>query len=373
MKKILNYIVVSIFFVIFIVAAAGCAQSNDFSWNLKQFNEQVSFHTDLQREYLNDNYLTVSNYASGNKELSKPKAVVLEWELFENGNMVENVAYYVLSVSEYDTLRYATQYETTEKSYDVYNLKIATRYYWRVEAYFADGKCVRSQTVDFQTADEKIRNLNIDGITNVRDVGGWDIRNGRVKQGMLFRCGRLNKSGSSTVKIEITDQGKYDMINVLGIRTEIDLRNVENNEVGSITESPLGNTVSYYQFPLDWSVPDLLMGNAEVVKRIFDLLGDESRYPMIFHCDIGTDRTGMIAYLINGLLGVGEDDLYRDYLFSNFGKIGGNRTLAYIVNNYVATIKATEGDNLGEKIENCLLGIGVSQDTIDTVRKIMTA
>ena len=42
---------------------------------------------------------------------------------------------------------------------------------------------------------------------------------------------------------------------------------------------------------------------------------------LLLHCSIGTDRTGVICFLINALLGVSEEDLYKDYLFSMFGMI----------------------------------------------------
>ena len=40
-------------------------------------------------------------------------------------------------------------------------------------------------------------------------------------------------------------------------------------------------------------------------------IADENRYPVYIHCTGGADRTGTLAFLINALLGVGEDDLIR--------------------------------------------------------------
>ena len=39
---------------------------------------------------------------------------------------------------------------------------------------------------------------------------------------------------------------------------------------------------------------------------------------IFFHCTIGTDRTGTIAYFLEGLLGVSEEDRLRDYEMSYF-------------------------------------------------------
>ena len=89
------------------------------------------------------------------------------------------------------------------------------------------------------------------------------------------------------------------------------------------------------------------------------------------HCSIGTDRTGYIAWLINGCLGLDEEALYRDYLFSNFGNIGSKRTISNIENKYVKTIKNTKGATMREKTINYLLDKGVKQSQIDTLYSMM--
>ncbi len=92
---------------------------------------------------------------------------------------------------------------------------------------------------------------------------------------------------------------------------------------------------------------------------------------MIYHCNIGTDRTGLFAFLINGLLGVREENLYRDYLFSNFGNIGVSRSMSNITA-YVNKAKSYNGVLLSDKTENCLLDIGVKQSEIDSIKNIMS-
>ena len=46
-----------------------------------------------------------------------------------------------------------------------------------------------------------------------------------------------------------------------------------------------------------------------------DVINGESIY---FHCKIGTDRTGTLAYFLEGLLGVSEEDRLQDYELSYF-------------------------------------------------------
>ncbi len=215
--------------------------------------------------------------------------------------------------------------------------------------------------------------MYVDGVTNVRDLGGWSIGNGkRVKQGLIYRCGRLNENKTETPVAKITEKGIETMRTQMKIKSEMDLRKTSNNEIGGLTASLLGDDVNYFSCPMGYDY-NMLTTNTDVVRRIFsDILSKEENYPLIFHCSIGTDRTGMIAFLINGLLGVDINDLYRDYLFSNFGDIGGDRDIIGITFNYIATIQTTKGKTLSEKIENYLLSIGVQQSEINSIRTILS-
>ena len=45
---------------------------------------------------------------------------------------------------------------------------------------------------------------------------------------------------------------------------------------------------------------------------------DVAHDSIFFHCKIGTDRTGTLAYFLEGLLGVSEEDRLRDYELTYF-------------------------------------------------------
>ena len=40
--------------------------------------------------------------------------------------------------------------------------------------------------------------------------------------------------------------------------------------------------------------------------------------PVYFHCIYGADRTGTLAFLLESLLGVGENELAKDYELTSF-------------------------------------------------------
>lgn len=355
----------------------GCGgadnQTVECSWTLADLGDSVCLHSDLQAAYLSDNYQKVTSYAKGSEELSRPEPALLSWSAEPKEDLTVT-AYTVEIQDEYD-LYDPLILHTAEPNIEVYNLCVGTGYTWNVTAHFADGRKSVSYRSYFATEDVAPRNLYVDGITNVRDLGGWATPDGRVRQGMIYRCGRLNESERPDVVIEITDEGIDTMRNVLGVKSEIDLRmpTTHNTETGGITSSPLGEDINYYNCPLEWDTGNYLMNNLESVKEFFSLASDEDNYPFIFHCNIGTDRTGLFALLINGLLGVSEEDLYRDYLFSNFGNIQNHtRTLSNIQNNYLSTINKCSGTTFSEKVENCLLEVvKVPQSQLDIIKTIM--
>ena len=80
----------------------------------------------------------------------------------------------------------------------------------------------------------------------------------------------------------------------------------------------------------------------------------------------------MIAYLVNALLGVSDNDLHRDYLFSNFGAIGGMRKASGLENSvYYQSVAAAKGNTLSEKTYNCLAEFGVPTEQLDSIIDIL--
>lgn len=346
----------------------------DYSFSLSTIDGEVDQHTALQKSYLADAYTSISKYANGQNEKSIPEALNLSWTAQATDDNSSPISYYTVKVSP--TANFSENvrtYSCTGTTVSVYNLMVGYNYYWQVEAMLENGNTSLSTVSSFKTAATCPRMIFVEGVTNVRDMGGWQTEGGKtVKQGLLYRCGRLNTSSSSQIKTEITENGKKTMLDMLKIKTEIDLRMVSDNEVGGLTDtSPLGDGVQYAQCPMDYTASNFLTGNKQKIATVFGILSNENNYPVIYHCNIGTDRTGIISFLVDGLLGVSEEDLYRDYLMSNFGNIGGSRTVSSIQDNYVKYIKKFNGDTLSQKIYNCLVANDVPADYLDAVIEIL--
>lgn len=333
------------------------------------FDASVSTYTRIQRAYLTDETESVAGYGNGMDELSRPASIALRWNVdFEEGETC--LRYFVVRVwtknDESDARSFIVG--RSEREYRFENAFIGQRYYWDVTAIGEGGVTVRSASGTFYTENKSFRFLDVDGVTNVRDLGGKKTADGkRVRQGLLYRGGRLDKDG---IDILITDEGIKTMRQTLGIKTELDLRT--KKETGSATRSALGDGVTYLALPLNSSIDITNTTLRSDLKKIFAQLANEENYPIFYHCAAGADRTGILSWLINGLCGVSEDDLMRDYLLTNLGDIGGGRAPNQIKNKYVTPLKNATGKTYAEKVYNYLKDtVGIPASDLDAVIRIL--
>lgn len=338
------------------------APQHEISFTLTDYDEPFDFHKSAQKDYILESVCAMpSPKFNGKSELSRPSPARLEWAV-ESGEELEFDEYTVI-VSRNSDMSAGKEYVTNSTDLYIYNLLLGETYYWNVSV-TVDGEKYTSETSSFEVAADAPRNLYIDGVTNVRDLGGWRTEDGgRVRQGMIYRTARLHTDDG----VEITDEG-ISAMRELGVKTEIDLR----YEMEGCTESPLGEDVSYHLLPMHYDFSaETMFSEAEYIREFFNILSDESNYPIFFHCLIGTDRTGLCAFLVNGLLGVSAEDLYRDYRFSNFGMIGGERD-GESISLYIERLNDFEGTTLSERIQSYLISIGVTESEIESVISIMS-
>ena len=305
-------------------------------------------HTELQTQVL-DNWKAATLLAKGDGENSRPLPYVLSLPLGTQSVKV---------VSE----KHCTEYEAEDTTAYLYNLFIGEEYTW----YALDGEGNTISSSSFSVSPTPPRNIYVDGVTNFRDLGGWMTEDGiSVKQGLLYRSARLSEN--YTASPTITEKGR-ETFSSLGIKTEIDLRKTSDNENGGLTSSPGG--AEYISIPFE-SGGGYLQKNLKSFPSLFKVLGDEENYPIVFHCSIGTDRTGAVAFVLETLLGLSEDDIYRDYLFSNLGHIEGIRRQKAI-DDYMLYLERFPGTDRREKAKNMLLENGVGEKDIENFMMIMT-
>lgn len=194
-------------------------------------------------------------------------------------------------------------------------------YYYRIKDSY---NSIIVDDLSFKVKDNYfLRPLTIDNVSNVRDLGGWTAKDGnKVLYGKLFRGGELKV---------ITEKGKRQYLQDLGIKTEIDLRGDNPQHVIDVPE------LSYRNYPV-WMYTSIIPGisisypngptfnfesySIASIKSICETLADSNNYPIYYHCSAGADRTGTISYLISGLLGVEYSDLCKDFELTSFSIFG---------------------------------------------------
>lgn len=178
------------------------------------------------------------------------------------------------------------------------------------------------QSGKFTVRDEPVRFIGLKSIRNFRDMGGYTTENKKkIRYGMIYRGGRTNEACTQDLDI---------LKNNLKIRTEIDLRG-DFDDDGQKT-SALGSDCLYLKAPIDQYsciFPFFALKTrsfdtyiALSIKKIFEALANDDNYPLMFHCNAGADRTGTLAFLINGALGVPLEDLTKDFELSTFSFVG---------------------------------------------------
>lgn len=366
----------NIFTLLAIFPLLACQTNHEpksYSFELANLGDNVSFHTELQAKYItSDDYLTTMGIASGSTSKEYPLPIRLSFTgRPDNNKAAKN---YIIDVYEGNNKQETIISKECDDNggLDVYNLKINTNYSYQVTAAYSSGKAFHSEESHFKTTDKGPRNLFVNNVMNIRDLGGHGI-----KQGLIYRSGRFNENDGTT---KIDEETILVMTKDLGVKTEIDLR--RDDETGVITSSPLGESVSYIHLPMYYGGENVLThvgehsgvsyDNPAQIKVFFETLADEKNYPIDFHCAIGKDRTGCMAYLVEALCGMEEEYLYRDYLFSNFAKISGMCEVSDIDNKYGATIKQYSGTSLQEKTYNYLNQvIGVSEANLKSIQSIL--
>ncbi len=250
------------------------------------------------------------------------------------------------------------------------NFRVGTAYRWGL-----DVKGKGSATSRFVTEDVPPRLIRVPGVPNLRDLGGWKTADGRrVRQGLLYRSANLCENAAECKerppRTRLTPATCHYMTNALGIRTELDLRSPKECE--GLVGSPLGPSVRRVEISsASYGQMDQPRAKEALLKGL-RLVADERNLPLLFHCSGGRDRTGTLAFIVNGLLGVSPDDLARDWdataIWDN-ERDWFNRNNSYAA--LLAVMEKHPGKTLNERIESYVKSIGFGDDEIARLRDLL--
>lgn len=165
------------------------------------------------------------------------------------------------------------------------------------------------------------RHLPLDGTYNVRDVGGYQTRDGRtIRWRTLLRADSLHR---------LTEDGQAHLLEA-GLRTIVDLRRDEELATAPNVFAA-SDRVRYLQVSLS---PIPIAPNAEggfdadslprtyraivdsrhaELRQILGTLAAPGGLPALVHCTAGKDRTGVVVALLLALAGVDHAAIAEDY------------------------------------------------------------
>ena len=292
------------------------------------------------------------------------KTVVLKWGVFDipDGSFITNQYFELATLENFgDSQQYDLR--PADRSVELPRLLVDSQYYYRVTLEFESGQqCVAEGT--FTTAWSP-RIIEFENLRNIRDIGGWKTEDGKtVKQEMLYRGCELD--GATEEKCVASESVADTMVQELDIKSELDLRSADTKGVRDL----LGSEVKHQYFALPSYAGCFTDEGNQKLKQVFSALALKENYPVYLHCTKGSDRTGIVCFLLEALLGISEEDCYRDWELSILDNGSDNHEA---MDRFIETLHKYEGNTLQDKTENYLHFIGVTQEEIDSIRSLLVA
>lgn len=321
-------------------------------------------------------YSKVQNYVPADKgRFDFPRPFVFRMKDCTKGAPENEEENYRLLVSKSDDFTHAEQYALEGDSAVVWTAIPGDTLRYRIVRE-RDGELMQ---YGLALVDGMVRMIYLESVDNVRDVGGWRVEGGgRLRYGLMYRGSKLHTADQTFIS-----DADVERMRALGIKVEFDLRGgtEANNDNADYAYSRLGDDVTY----------KIINYGSMAYMQIFDkpqIMRLEWQYvynavtagdPVFYHCSRGCDRVGTLSVLLEGVLGVSENDLCLDYELSSFCGPNGTRTRneKYVVPNYdfegmMTTIKNYPGETLRDKFEYFWVNVcGISATQVRKFREAM--
>lgn len=239
------------------------------------------------------------NFTSGSVDCSKPDAydtkIGSALNVYLNNAQGEQVAY------------------AKAENGVIHNMIPGQTYYWEDQN---DSTVYGYVTAVSNGSSTGTRWVDTGVVRNARDLGGLPVTyidsnsqtvTGTLAYGRLFRGEKLQNVDAT----ELTN---------LGINTEYNVGDEYSSDthIGEPNVDYHLNPVIHYDF--DYHSGDENNNSSNYMKAwlavtniMLDITNTNTTKNIYFHCRVGADRTGTIAYLLEGLLGVPDEKRYEEY------------------------------------------------------------
>ena len=312
------------------------------------------FHTEEQYEYIlrsQDDLNAIRDYADGNAERSIPDPILCE---FWDDGIPQSDRYVFQKSATADFEDCVTVTGLVLKEYEYYNALLGEHFFWRggSDLETISESPVHEVTVTTQTP----RNCYVPGLTNVRDVGGYEsslVPGGKIRQGLYYRGGQIDN---------ITDEGIAVLADDLGVRAEIDLRGFER--AGGYRKG--FEKIAYHSAIIGMDEGEDLF-SAHDYSRIYSLISEAGENPVYLHCIAGADRTGIVTFMLLTACGVSFRDAAFDYVFTCFSTHGPRYLRT--AEDWYARLGDYDGETKADKAKNWIISKGVSEETVEVIRE----
>lgn len=260
-------------------------------------------------------------------------------------------------------------------TYTIYNLIPGEVYTYTV--YDALGQAVQTGSLKPCGA---IRMIYLNSKHNFRDLGGWKANGGKIRYGRLIRGAALLTNENPNV----SESDLAILSERVGVKCEIDLRKADEicGEDGTHgTEDDIDHTLipgaSYTRYCINsynGSITRNKSGYKNLVKALRTIMNNAvAGKTTYFHCQVGADRTGTVAFMLEGLLGVSQSNMDKEYELTSFNsgtyRPRNSKTRKY--KQLVSYMKSVPGKTWEDKFIQWFSCAGFTTREMNAFRKAM--